>query len=59
MQSLFFLRICLWNIFKTFWLFKEGSDVAFLNQLILLEDFSVEEMQGDNSMEEEGLVLYL
>jgi len=33
--------------------------VAFLNQLILLEDFSVEEMQGDSSMEEEGLVLYL
>ena len=31
---------------------------GFLNQLILLGDFSVEAMQGDNLMEEEGLVLY-
>lgn len=29
-----------------------------LNQLILLGDFSVEAMQGDNLMEEEGLWFY-
>ena len=33
--------------------------MAFLNKLISLEDFSVEAMQGDNLMEEGGLVLYL